>query len=84
MNRTFLISLAVVYEIITVAFIYRLWTGKGRPGTVERCLLSMVLLVPFFGWVAYIFLKSPPSEHGEDVGNHWGEPEDRNSGGHHP
>jgi hypothetical protein len=84
MNRTLLILAGILYEIITAVFIYRLWTGKNRPGTVECCFLSVVLLVPFFGWFVYLFLKPSPSEHGENVGGPWTNPGDsHNSGGHH-
>ena len=69
MNRTLLI-LAILYEIIAAVLIYRLWARKSRPGIVERCLLSVVLLIPFFGWLFYGFLGSSPDKHGEDVGTH--------------
>ena len=53
-----------------MVIIFRLWTRKHQPGVVERCLLSLVLLIPIFGWVFYIFLKPSPDAHGEDVGGH--------------
>jgi hypothetical protein len=71
MNLTFLILL-IVYEVVSVVLIYRLWTGKRRPGLVERCLLSIVLLVPFAGWFLYLFLKSSPGQHGENPSDYSG------------
>jgi hypothetical protein len=62
--------LLILYEVISVIVICRLWTRKTRPGIVERCFLSLVLLVPIFGWGLYIFLKPPGDAHGEDVGDH--------------
>jgi len=67
---TLRLCLLILYEVISVVIIFRLWTRKHRPGVIERCLLSLVLLVPIFGWVFYVFLKSSPDAHGEDVGDH--------------
>ena len=67
---TLRLCLLILYEVISVFIIFRLWTRKQRPRIIERCLLSLVLLIPIFGWVFYIFLKSSPDAHGEDVGDH--------------
>ncbi len=75
MSRTALICL-VLYEIITVAFIYRLWTRKHRVGVVERSVLTLVLLVPFLGWLAYAFLAPSPDTHSDGSQADWD-----NSGG---
>jgi hypothetical protein len=69
-----LLFLLILYEVISCVLIYRLWTRKIRPGVVERCVLSLVLLIPLFGWAFYGFLRTSPDPHGEDVG-------DRSSGG---
>jgi hypothetical protein len=69
MKNTRLILL-ILYEVVSVILVYRLWTRDKRLGVVERCFLSVVLLVPFFGWIFYGFLKIEPDAHGEDVGDH--------------
>jgi hypothetical protein len=79
MSTTHLVLL-VVYEIISLVIIFRLWTGRKRAGVFERCLLSVMLLVPGVGWFLYLFLRPSPSDHGEDVGDHWG---DGGDGGAH-
>lgn len=66
MNHTLLI-MVILYEVISVVFIYRLWVRKYRPGILERCVLSIVLLVPFLGWIFYGFLGPTPETHGEDL-----------------
>jgi hypothetical protein len=69
-----LLSFLILYEVIIFLIIYRLWTSKIRPGVIERCLLSAVLLVPLIGWPFYVFFRTAPAAHGEDVG-------DQSSGG---
>jgi hypothetical protein len=39
MNRKVLI-LVIAYEVISLVFIYRLWTRKQRPGIIERSVLK--------------------------------------------
>ena len=68
--NSMLLFLLILAEVISVMLIYRLWTRKKRPGVVERCFLSVVLLVPLFGWLLYGFLRTSPDAHGEDVGDH--------------
>lgn len=69
MSTTRIVLLAA-YEIICLVIIFGLWTGKKRVGVFERCLLSVILLVPVIGWILYLFLRPSPREHGEDVGDH--------------
>jgi len=71
MNRTTIIF-GIVYEIISAVFIYKLWARKQRPGVVERCFLTAVLLVPFAGWFIYAFLAPSPDSHSDDLPNHGG------------
>jgi hypothetical protein len=81
-----LLIFLILYEVITVVFVWRLWTRKSRPGIIELCLLSIVLFIPFCGWFLYLFLWSSPDAHGEnpggyngsDVGGDYG-----GGGGHH-
>ena len=61
----------IIYEVVAVLFIYRrLWNSKNGIGVVERCVLSVVILIPIFGWIFYIFVRPSPDAHGEDVGDH--------------
>jgi hypothetical protein len=72
MNRTTII-LGIVYEVVSVVFIYKLWTRKRRVGIVERCFLTVALLVPFAGWFIYAFLAPPaPERHSDDLPEHYG------------
>lgn len=61
-----ILFLIILYEVITVMIIYKLWTAKPRLAILERCLLTAVLFVPFFGWIMYLFLKTSPEAHGEN------------------
>jgi hypothetical protein len=70
MNNTTII-LGIVYEVISVVFIYKLWTRKRRVPVVERCLLTVALLVPFAGWFIYLFLAPSPSEHPDNLREHY-------------
>ena len=73
MNHTLLILL-ILYEVISVVWIYRLWTRKQRPGVIERCVLSVIVLVPFLRWIFYGFLGvSPPDSHGDDIPHRYGD-----------
>ena len=65
------ILFGILYEIISVVIIFGLWTRKRRVAIVERCLLSLVLLVPFFGWFIYAFLKPSPDGHPYDLHQQW-------------
>jgi hypothetical protein len=72
MNRTTIIF-GIVYEVITAVFIYKLWTRKRRVGIVERCFLTVALLVPFAGWFIYAFLAPPlPEGHSDHLSEHSG------------
>ena len=65
MNNSLLIFL-ILYEVITIVFVWRLWRGKSRLGVIELGLLSIVLFIPFFGWFLYLFLRPSPDAHGEN------------------
>jgi hypothetical protein len=67
---TWLLILLIFYEVISAVFICRLWFRKNRIGVMEKSLLSMILILPLFGWLFYFFLKPSPTAHGEDVGTH--------------
>lgn len=66
MNRTGLILL-IACEVISLMLIYRLWTHKHRPGIIERCVLSIILLVPLLGWIFYGFVATSPESHDENL-----------------
>ena len=66
-----LLCLLILYEVISFMIIYRLWIRKVRPGVIERCVLSLVLLVPLFGWAFYGFLRTTPDGHGEEPSDYW-------------
>jgi uncharacterized membrane protein YgcG len=51
-----------VLEIVALIVIVRLWLRR-RVKLVPRLLWSVVLLVPFFGLVAYVFLHEETEGH---------------------
>ncbi|HEY3857962.1 MAG TPA: hypothetical protein VGO67_26545 [Verrucomicrobiae bacterium] len=66
-----LLFFVILCEVIGGMFIYRLWTRKQRPGIVERCLLSVILLIPFFGLVFYGFVRTSPDAHSDVLNEHY-------------
>ena len=53
-------------EFIALVVIVRLWSR--RPLRVVPCLLwSVVLLVPFFGILIYVFLRETPEAHSDRI-----------------
>jgi uncharacterized membrane protein len=49
-------------EVVALVVIVRLWMNR-RHNFVPRLLWSVVLLVPLFGLLAYVFLRSEPEAH---------------------
>jgi len=47
-----------IFEVIGVCVSVHLWFQKRRLKILPRVLWSIFLLVPFFGLLAYIFLRS--------------------------
>ena len=64
------IILLSVLEALGILLIARLWFGKPKASLVRKVTCSILLLVPFFGPLAYGFISLDPSGHGEDVGDH--------------
>jgi hypothetical protein len=46
-------------ELGALALAVELWCGRGRP--FGKLLWTLILLVPFFGVIAYALLHNPPS-----------------------
>ena len=66
MNLKILISLIILYEIVALVFIHRLWCKRCKAGITERIALTVVLLIPFIGFIFYVFLKLSPEPHGDN------------------
>jgi len=61
-----MIIVGAVLELIALVVIVRLWSR--RPLRLVPCLLwSVVLLVPFFGILIYVFLRETPEAHSDRV-----------------
>ena len=71
MSKPQLIAL-VVLECISLVFIVRLWRRKRKMPGWQRCLWSVVLLVPLVGWVLYGFNAIGPEAHSDDLPERWG------------
>ena len=51
------ILILILCELVSAAFVREVWTFKGRITPVERCLLTVLLLLPVVGWLgAWEFL----------------------------
>ena len=66
-----MILFAIGYEVVAFLIIYKLWSRKRQVGIVERCLLTVILLIPFFGFLIYAFLAPPPDGHPYDLNEHY-------------
>jgi hypothetical protein len=64
--QTLMIIFLAVCEVIAVFMILRLWSQKQKT-FLGRCFWSLVLLIPFFGLICYIFLNISPDAHGESL-----------------
>jgi F0F1-type ATP synthase assembly protein I len=56
------IILLSLSEIVALSIIVRLWVRQ-RVKFLSRLIWSVVLLVPFFGLMAYLFLHEEPEAH---------------------
>ena len=76
MNKL-LILLLLVAESVGVAAIAGLWTHTPKPSLTSRLLWSLLLILPVFGLLFYLFLREEPEPHGEnkwtDGASGWGE-----------
>lgn len=55
--------LAGAFEVIALVVILRMWMMRRHKRVAVRLLWSIVLLVPIFGLLAYIFLRENPERH---------------------
>jgi hypothetical protein len=65
MDKIFAILLLVA-ELGGVVVIVQLWTHAPRPPLISRLLWSVILILPVFGLLFYIFLREVPEPHGEN------------------
>ena len=56
MNKLTIIA-AAVFELVSFIVIIRLWLRR-RMRIIPRMLVSLILLVPFFGLLIFIFIGS--------------------------
>ncbi|MGO8929490.1 MAG: PLDc N-terminal domain-containing protein [Limisphaerales bacterium] len=62
----FLAILLLVAELVAVAAIVHLWNHAPKPSLTSRLLWSVLLMIPVFGLIFYIFLREEPEPHGEN------------------
>jgi len=55
-----------VFELVALIIVFRIWLKRCHKSFIARLLWSLVLLVPFFGLVAYFFLTDGPDRHPYD------------------
>ncbi len=61
-----LIVLLVVAEIVAVGIVVHLWVHAPKPSLTNRLLWSLLLMLPVFGVLFYLFLREEPEPHGEN------------------
>ena len=66
--NTLAVILGSLSEVVALIFIARLWTRR-RAKFVPRLLWSVLLLVPFFGLMVFLFLHEEPEGHPDIVGD---------------
>jgi hypothetical protein len=55
--------LLILCELVGAAFVREVWTFKGRLTSVERCLLTVLALLPVVGWLlSWQFLERRPRD----------------------
>jgi hypothetical protein len=76
------ILLLILCELVSAAFVREVWIFKGRINPVERCLVTVLALLPVVGWLgAWEFLHRRAHKIKDDsrakgaVGKNCGEPE---------
>jgi energy-coupling factor transporter transmembrane protein EcfT len=62
------VILLILFEIVALIVIVRLWMRR-RMKIIPRVLWSVVLLLPFFGLLVYVFLHEEPQGHPDRVGD---------------
>ena len=77
--------LGSVFEVISLIVVVRIWLKRYHKSRVARLFWSIVLLVPFFGLIAYYFLTEAPDRHPDYIGSMDGSADDAPGpdGGHH-
>jgi hypothetical protein len=71
MTKSQVITLSAL-ECISLALIARLWRRKHKARVWQRCLYSVILLVPILGWVFYAFIAVHPEAHSDELPERWG------------
>lgn len=64
--------LLTLFQTLSVAFLWHLWTHEKQLGVLERILLSVLLMAPFLGWLFYLFIRLEPKPHGEEPAGPYG------------
>jgi hypothetical protein len=54
-------------EVVALIAVIRIWMKRCHKRLATRLIWSVVLLVPFFGLLAYFFLAEIPDEHPYDA-----------------
>lgn len=57
-----------VFEVIALIVVVRIWLKRRHKKVMVRLLWSLVLLVPFFGLIAYFFPTENPDGHPYEYG----------------
>jgi hypothetical protein len=65
------IAVFIILECISLLLIVHLWLRKSKVPDCQRCLWSILLLVPLFGWLLYGFIASAPESHPDEMREHW-------------
>ena len=58
---TFIIIILSALEVVALFTIWRLWF-RGHRHIISRILWSVVLLIPFFGLLMFVFVGSNPEK----------------------
>ena len=59
--------LAILAVLVSVGLIIHLWVRHPVDTVIKRLLWSVVLLLPFIGWILYGAFYSPPSVQPRDM-----------------
>jgi hypothetical protein len=75
-HRTIGVAAGGICIFVSLCLIARLWVLHRRARAVSKIIWSIVLLIPFFGWLFFVAFYRPPepldwtghAEHGRDAG----------------
>jgi hypothetical protein len=60
--NTFVAIILCLLEVVAVCVCVRLWFQKRRMRIIPRIFWSIVLLIPFFGLLMFVFIASNPDK----------------------